>query len=278
MNKKTILRTFVSLVLLLTMLFQVCGVSGALTNYDKFTIVDKTTDGTYGYKDKTFNNGFKNNGRTAFYYRYATQDGEKLKDAIYCIQPGKRINQKNMITDTKDTYLKSIPNVETTITQKKLLLSAVFSYGETRASWEVNTDEFNSAWLPKYVATQIALWEVIVEDRDENFNLLKHDKDYVASIMDDLTTEEKNLVLPYYNQIVKGIQQALKQPNFSTTGIEMDYQNGLYTKTLTDSNNVLSQYKITCSYPLAKVSVSGNKVTISSTHPINPCCRILISR
>ena len=118
MNKKTILRTFVSLVLLLTMLFQVCGVSGALTNYDKFTIVDKTTDGTYGYKDKTFNNGFKNNGRTAFYYRYATQDGEKLKDAIYCIQPGKRINQKNMITDTKDTYLKSIPNVETTIAQK----------------------------------------------------------------------------------------------------------------------------------------------------------------
>lgn len=79
----------------------------------------------------------------------------------------------------------------------------------------------------------------------------------------------------YYNSIVAGVQKHSKVPSFCSkaTGkaqnIELEWDGSKYTTTLTDSNNVLANYKFTASQSGITFTTNGNKLTM-------PICSALI--
>lgn len=269
--KKNIVQIIISCVLLVSMLFQVVSISGALTDYNSFTVRGYPSEEKYGNAAHKLNNGFSQSARSSMTVRAAIDgNGEALPDAVYCIQPGYPINQPSMIHDSDKSYLENIPNVVTTAAQKEILLRAVMTYGENEGYWQVYRRGGNaelSKWFARYIATQILLWEVITEDRDANFNKTSHTY-YVSAIIDDFQQSGKEAVLTHYNDWVSKIQKSLKTPNFNTTSAEMIYKDGVFTKTLTDSNNVLSEYTFKTSNPLVSAQVKGNQVVLTSEYPI----------
>lgn len=278
--KKSIFQSLISLVLLVAMLFQVVSISGALTDYDEFKIKGYTYNSAYGHEYTKFNNGFYHNYHSAFNFRTATDSsGNKLEDSVYCIQPGKAINTSKMVVDKDKTYLEKIKNIETTAAQKANLLRFVFTFGENESyiSAKAKGEDALKAWLPRYVATQMLLWEVVTEDRDENFDLLEHTY-YVADIADDFSQAEKDAYKPYYDDYVSKIKAALKTPKLNMSEIKMEYKDGMYSAVLTDENSALDNYNVTSQNPLISVSVSGNKITLTSELPIRSASSLRLAR
>jgi len=279
--KKNIIQTIISFVLLVSMLFQVVSISGALTDYNSFTIRSYQSETKYRHSAHKLNNDFYQYARDYMTVRAAVDgSGNALPDSVYCIQPGYPINQSQMVHDSDKSYLESIPSHVTTSAQKELLLQAVLTYGETEGYWQVYNRGGSaelSKWFARYIATQILLWEVITEDRDANFNKVNHTY-YVSALIDDFTAEGKTNVLEHYNDYVAKIQASLKKPNFNTSSVEMVYKNGVFTKTLTDSNNVLANYTISSSNPLVTATVNGNKVVLSSEMPITSNVQVTFER
>lgn len=279
--KKNIIQTIISFVLLVSMLFQVVSISGALTDYNSFTIRSYQSETKYKHSAHKLNNDFYQSAHNYMIVRAAVDgSGNALSDSVYCIQPGYPINQSQMVHDSDKSYLESIPSHVTTSAQKELLLQAVLTYGETEGYWQVynrgGSSEL-SKWFARYIATQILLWEVITEDRDANFNKTSHTY-YVSALIDDFTAEGKTNVLEHYNDYVAKIQASLKKPNFNTNSVEMVYKNGVFTKTLTDSNNVLANYTVSSSNPLVTATVNGNKVVLSSEMPITSNTQVTFER
>ena len=59
---------------------------------------------------------------------------------------------------------------------------------------------------------------------------------------------------------------------------QLEYKDGKYMLTLTDTNGVLSEYSISSSDRNVSVSKSGNTLTISSTEPFKGSVRITATR
>lgn len=278
-NFKQIFKTLMVLVLAFTVLFQTANISSALTHYPAFTVEGiKVPLSGYSHGAKTFNNGFYQNP-SSFYVRSATYDGAGLMDAVYCIEPGAPIKQKNMTQDTNMSYLKSIPHKATTQAQKEELLSAVFTYGENRGYASVCDESAATlnAWYTKYVATQLLLWEVITEDRGANFKYLNN-KYTVISLLDDFSATAKKEVLAQYNAYVDAIVNSYKKPDFGATSFTLEFEDGMYTKTLTDKNKVVSNFNISCSNPLVTATTKNNTVTFSSEYPITSALAVTLTR
>lgn len=82
-----------------------------------------------------------------------------------------------------------------------------------------------------------------------------------------------------YDQIVDLMQEHNTIPSFMSADKEkvlkdMKFKDGKYTLTLTDSNKVLSDYTVTCANSKISLSVSGNKLTVTSTEPLEDTARI----
>ena len=60
--------------------------------------------------------------------------------------------------------------------------------------------------------------------------------------------------------------------------IDLEYQDGKYTATLTDTNGVLSEYDFTSSDSSVALVKSGNTLTISADHAISGSIRITATR
>ena len=76
--------------------------------------------------------------------------------------------------------------------------------------------------------------------------------------------------MSYYNSIAASVQTHSKVPSFfaKSTGkaknIELEWDGEKYTATLTDTNNVLSNYSFSASVSGIRFSVNGNKLTITA--------------
>ncbi len=76
--------------------------------------------------------------------------------------------------------------------------------------------------------------------------------------------------MSYYNSIVASVQAHSKLPSFFARStnraqdIELTWDGTKYTATLTDTNNVLSDYTFAASNPSIRFSVNGNQLTITT--------------
>ena len=135
-----------------------------------------------------------------------------------------------------------------------------------------------------YAATQLIVWQITMGFRSSATEL--NDKTYPMSGYSGTMTEQytRNKYLKaYYDAILSDMARHYTRPSFTayTPGAaqtyEMEYKNGKYTVTLTDSNNMLGDYYVSVSGGVS-ASVSGNTLTLSSTKPINDAVTVKLNR
>ena len=135
-----------------------------------------------------------------------------------------------------------------------------------------------------YAATQLIVWQITMGFRSSATEL--NDKTYPMSGYSGTMTEQytRNKYLKaYYDAILSDMARHYTRPSFTayTPGaaktFELEYKNGKYTVTLTDSNNMLSDYYVSVSGGVS-ASVSGNTLTLTSTKPINDAVTVKLNR
>lgn len=162
---------------------------------------------------------------------------------------------------------------------QKDLLKLALTYGYPNRVGLQTSKDANAC----YAATQLIVWQITMGFRSSATEL--NDKTYPMSGYSGTMTEQytRNKYLKaYYDAILSDMARHYTRPSFTayTPGaaktFELEYKNGKYTVTLTDSNNMLSDYYVSVSGGVS-ASVSGNTLTLTSTKPINDAVTVKLN-
>lgn len=174
-----------------------------------------------------------------------------LGNSVYCIEPCAATSSGTVYgSSTKDILNQSpyVCHAITTADDKERLIGTILNYG----SLSVSNPPSNEESL-LYLATQILIHEVVLEERDANFTYIGAKagcsavKDSYVFTSSDFSNHFTNL----YNQIVTQVQLYYTIPSFcaSTPGAattftldQYDENTHEYYTNLTDNNNVCGTY------------------------------------
>ena len=140
--------------------------------------------------------------------------------------------------------------------------------GTISTSWRSQNEAAANSIAHAY-ATQLLIWETIVGERDANFN---HKAASGCSNVKDVVNAAHPLrskIFSYYDSMVASIQKHTVVPSFcnrsagSAKTLELEWDGSKYTTTLTDTNNVLSNYSFSATISGVSFSTNGNKLTVS---------------
>lgn len=232
---------------------------------------DANYGGEWGHSSLSFMNGWSTSNA-----RYTTvcAMGSYEGNICYCIEPGVPQDTGDRYTKKGENFWDNYPSsYNHTISPDdiKLFIGRIFQYGYTgtiSTSWRSQNEGGDK--LAHAVATQLLIWETVVGERDADFNKVgTGGKD---AICDQVSAGHPlySQIMRYYNSIVASVQTHSKVPSFfsKSTGkaqnIELEWDGEKYTATLTDTNNVLSNYSFSASVSGIRFSVSGNKLTITA--------------
>ncbi len=164
--------------------------------------------------------------------------------------------------------------------EQKDLLALALAYGYT-ARTDLETSKDANAC---YSATQLVVWQITLGFRTSPTAL--NDKTYPVSGYTGTMTEQycrNKYFKEWYDRILSDMAEHYTRPDFASgaPGIaktyEMDFVDGKYTITLTDKNNVLQDFYVSSSGGVT-ASISGNKLTLSSSQPITNEVMIKLNR
>ena len=153
----------------------------------------------------------------------------------------------------------------------KLFIGRIMQYGYTgtiSTSWRSQNEGGDK--LAHAVATQLLIWETVVGERDENFG--KVDPGQYDAVLDQIDAQHplRDRIIAYYRSIEANVQNHTKLPSFlarsasKAQSINLEWNGEKYTATLTDNNNVLSNYSFSAGTSGIRFSVNGNKLTITA--------------
>lgn len=232
---------------------------------------DDNYSGEWGHGSHEFMNGWATDtSRYTSVYAMGSYNG----NICYCIEPGVPLKTGDRFTKKGENFWDNYPSsYNKTISPDdiKLFIGRIMQYGYTgtiSTSWRSQNEGGDK--LAHAVATQLLIWETVVGERDEDFNKISTGgKD---AILDQISTNHplRSKIMSYYNSIAKSVQNHSKLPSFfsKSTGkaqnIELEWNGEKYTATLTDKNNVLSDYSFSASVSGIHFSVSGDKLTIAA--------------
>lgn len=159
------------------------------------------------------------------------------------------------------------------------LIMLILSYGYPNRTDLKTSKDANAC----YSATQLLVWQVAMGFRTSATQL--NDKTYPGSGYSGTMTEQLNrnpYFKHYYDKILADVQRHDIKPSFvgvaaNASTYEMHYSNGQYKLTLTDTNNVLSDFYVSDSAGLS-ASISGNMLTLTSSSPITSEKTITLTR
>jgi hypothetical protein len=229
----------------------------------------------------TFQNGWSMPASQQYYFfSVFSFDGINGKVA-YCIAPGIPLMHSSTDLEQDNAYFASYPeelNPLLTNAEMKQLVEAVLSYGyygNINSGWNSgNATHYRQ--MSQQMATQILLYEVIMGERDANFNYCSPPGGYNAAF--DIVTLENILragIVEYYDQMVADIKAHYTYPSFMDL-IEADasiqqliYDGTNWTLTLTDDNDVLADFVFSSSNSNVSFSAVADTLTISSTEPFS---------
>ena len=190
----------------------------------------------------------------------------------YCIEPGQYIKTGDSYTEKDEFYWLTFPSNSTISSDKiKLHIGRIFQYGyigKINLNW---TSQNDADTLGNVIATQILIWETVVGERDSEFNHVAPGAAYDAVL--DIVTPSHPVythIMKNYNRIVNAMQAHLDSPSFMSEErpdaqtVELKWNGTEYTASLTDTNNVLSHYDFEPDNTNVKVTVSGNKLILTS--------------
>ena len=178
----------------------------------------------------------------------------------YCIEPGHTLYSGNTLTEDGSTVWKNLGSAK----QKAINLDLLYGKPGSGKSLSGTEDQ-------KWVATQLIVWEFVSGCRSTSEGY----KCTNTKFIDGICAGGANPgVKSVYNAISKSLANYSTVPSFASAiaskaeTYEMKYSDGKYTLTLTDSNNILSDFSFKTTSGIS-VSKSGNKLTLTSTSPVN---------
>lgn len=178
----------------------------------------------------------------------------------YCIEPGHTLYSGNTLTESASTVWKNLGSAK----QKAINLALLYGKPGSEKSLSGTEDQ-------KWVATQLIVWEFVSGCRSTADGY----KCTNTKFIDGICAGGANPgVKSVYNAISKILANYSTVPSFASAiaskaeTYEMKYLDGKYTLTLTDSNNILSSFSFKTTGGVS-ASVSGNKLTLTSSFPVN---------
>lgn len=178
----------------------------------------------------------------------------------YCIEPGHTLYSGNTLTEDGSTVWKNLGSAK----QKAINLALLYGKPGSGKSLSGTEDQ-------KWVATQLIVWEFVSGCRSTSEGYKCTNTKFIDGICAGGTNPGVKSV---YNAISKSLANYSTVPSFASAiaskaeTYEMKYLDGKYTLTLTDSNNILSSFSFKTTGGVS-ASVSGNKLTLTSTSPVN---------
>ena len=232
---------------------------------------DANYGGEWGHNSLSFMNGWST-ATTRFTTIRAM--GSYEGNICYCIEPGVPQQTGNTFTKKGEDFWDYYPSsYNSTISPDdiKLFIGRIFQYGYTgtiSTSWRSQNEGGDK--LAHAVATQLLIWETVVGERDADFG--KVSTGGKNAITEQISTSHPlySQIMSYYDSIAASVQKHSKVPNFfsksagKAQNIELAWDGEKYTATLTDTNNVLSDYLFSASVPGIRFSVNGNKLNITA--------------
>lgn len=178
----------------------------------------------------------------------------------YCIEPGHTLYSGNTLTEDGSTVWKNLGSAK----QKAINLALLYGKPGSGKCLSGTEDQ-------KWVATQLIVWEFVSGCRSTSEGY----KCTNTKFIDGICAGGANPgVKSVYNTISKSLANYSTVPSFASAiaskaeTYEMKYSDGKYTLTLTDSNSILSDFSFKTTSGIS-VSKSGNKLTLTSTSPVN---------
>lgn len=178
----------------------------------------------------------------------------------YCIEPGHTLYSGNTLTESASTVWKNLGSAK----QKAINLALLYGKPGSGKSLSGTEDQ-------KWVATQLIVWEFVSGCR----NTADGYKCTNTKFIDGICAGGANPgVKSVYNAISKSLSNYSTVSSFASAiaskaeTYEMKYSDGKYTLTLTDSNSILSDFSFKTTSGIS-VLKSGNKLTLTSTSPVN---------
>ena len=178
----------------------------------------------------------------------------------YCIEPGHTLYSGNTLTEDGSTVWKNLGSAK----QKAINLALLYGKPSSGKSLSGTEDQ-------KWVATQLIVWEFVSGCRSTSEGY----KCTNTKFIDGICAGGANPgVKSVYNAISKSLANYSIVPSFASAiaskaeTYEMKYSDGKYTLTLTDSNSILSDFSFKTTGGVS-ATVSGNKLTLTSSNPMN---------
>ena len=178
----------------------------------------------------------------------------------YCIEPGHTLYSGNTLTESASTVWKNLGSAK----QKAINLALLYGKPGSGKSLSGTEDQ-------KWVATQLIVWEFVSGCRSTADGYKCTNTKFIDGICADGANPGVKSV---YNAISKSLANYSTVPSFASAiaskdeTYEMKYSDGKCTLTLTDSNSILSDFSFKTTGGVS-ASVSGNKLTLTSSNPVN---------
>ena len=280
MKTKKIKRTLSLFLAVLMCVTTLCGMGTtafAAEETDEVYLISYPRDGDANYGGEWGHNSLSfMNGWSTATTRFTTirAMGSYEGSICYCIEPGVPQQTGNSFMKKGEDFWDYYPSFyNSTISPDdiKLFIGRIFQYGYTgtiSTSWRSQNEGGDK--LAHAVATQLLIWETVVGERDADFG--KVSTGGKNAITEQISTSHPlySQIMSYCDSIAASVQKHSKVPSFfsksagKAQNIELAWDGEKYTATLTDTNNVLSDYLFSASVPGIRFSVNGNKLTITA--------------
>ncbi len=201
--------------------------------------------------------------------------GSYSGNIAYCIEPGVAQKTGDNLVYQDENYFNQLPesfNKTLSGSDIRLFIGRVLQYGYQgglSTKWNSANESHANAIAHAY-ATQLMIWEVVVGERDEYFNLV--DTGGKNRIMESVSAHHplRSKILYYYHSMETSVKTHTKIPSFmsrigsSAKAIELEWNGSEYVATLEDTNKVVSNYQYSSNISDMVFQTNGNQLIIST--------------
>lgn len=229
--------------------------------------------GTWGHDELHYMNGWTSGEATwmTTLHTIGSFDGP----ACYCIEPGVPRNLYRSYESCGEDYWDTFPaEYNRTIDGRtmKTLLGRIMQYGyqgNLSLDWRSQNDS-DADKLAHMMATQVLVWETVVGERDADFNHVDPGSADAVKSVYRTSHPLYSRFSAYYDSIETSVKKHTVVPSFmdrsekAAQTVELSWDGGRYTATLTDTNGVLGEYAFSSAQSDMTFAVDGNDLTISA--------------
>ena len=229
--------------------------------------------GTWGHDELHYMNGWTSGEATwmTTLHTIGSFDGP----ACYCIEPGVPRNLYRSYESYGEDYRDTFPaEYNRTIDGRtmKTLLGRIMQYGyqgNLSLDWR-SQNKADADKLAHMMATQVLVWETVVGERDADFNHVDPGSADAVKSVYRTSHPLYSRFSAYYDSIETSVKKHTVVPSFmdrseeAAQTVELSWDGGRYTATLTDTNGVLGEYAFSSAQSDMTFAVDGNDLTISA--------------